>query len=309
VLIDRLLTNLSVRVDPFALCQLSPGWRLRLPGPPDVMLHYVLRGQGGVRGPSDAHNPVATSWMAVVPAGARHALETMGDIRDELRIDAPPEGPPVHTVIAGSAANPDLIVACGIVHVRYGQALGLFDYLRDVLVVNLTASPQVRFAFDGIFAEQCQGSTGSQAMTGALMTQCLVHLFRSLPADEGTGLPWLVALADERLGRAVDAILTDMAGDHTVESLADLASMSRSAFAARFQAAFGRSPMSFAHHVRMQRAVELMETTSLSVDQVGCRVGFTSRSHFSQSFARHTGVPPAQYRAERVFIGTQRRDH
>jgi len=38
VLLDKLLANLAVDVEPFALCLLSAGWRLRLPGPADVMI-------------------------------------------------------------------------------------------------------------------------------------------------------------------------------------------------------------------------------------------------------------------------------
>jgi AraC-like DNA-binding protein len=80
-------------------------------------------------------------------------------------------------------------------------------------------------------------------MTAALMTQCLVYLFRRLVSEPGGALPWLIALEDARLARAIDRILEDPSADHTVDSLADTASMSRSAFAEHFVAAFGRSPM------------------------------------------------------------------
>lgn len=54
--------------------------------------------------------------------------------------------------------------------------------------------------------------------------------------------------------------------------------------------------MSFVHHIRMQRAVELLEIEGLSVDQVSNRVGFASRSHFSRAFKKHTGVAPVLFR-------------
>src|SRR5262249_16343781 len=113
MLIDRLLANLSVRVEPFVLCQLSSGWRMQLPGPPGVMLHYVLKGRGAVRGPDGKSHPIARSWLVVVPPGTVHVLETGAKIRDELRVTAPPAGPPMHTITAGLAGAPDLIIACG----------------------------------------------------------------------------------------------------------------------------------------------------------------------------------------------------
>jgi|CXWL01.1.fsa_nt_gi AraC-like DNA-binding protein len=296
MLVDRLLSNLSVRVEPFALCQLSSGWRMRLPGPPDVMLHYVLKGRGAVRGPDGEARTISTAWLVIVPPRADHVLETGASIRDELRIDTTPAGPPVQSFIAGSASTSDLIVACGVIHVRYGQSLGLFDRLREVLVVDLSGIPQVPAAFEGIFGEQSSAVAGSATMTSALMTQCLVHVFRRLPSEAEQALPWLMALKDRRLAQAIDLILDDPAADHSVESLAVSASMSRSSFAERFAAAFARSPMSFVHHIRMQRAVELLELGTLSIDQVSSRVGFASRSHFSRAFKKHTGISPVQFR-------------
>ena len=296
MLIDRLLANLSVRVEPFVLCQLSSGWRMHLPGPPDVMLHYVLKGRGAVRGPDGKSRSIARSWLVVVPPRTVHILETEGKIRDELRITAPPAGPPIHAITAGAAATPDLVIACGVIHVRYGQSLGLFDRLREVLVVDLSGIAQVEAAFEGIFAEQSQAVAGGATMMGALMTQCLVHMFRRLPSEGQHALPWLVALKDRRLARAIDTILGDPAADHSVESLAAAASMSRSTFAEQFAAAFGRTPMSFVHHIRMQRAVELLEHGTLPVDQVASQAGFASRSHFSRAFKKHTGTSPNLFR-------------
>lgn len=80
-------------------------------------------------------------------------------------------------------------------------------------------------------------------------------------------------------------------------SLADVAAMSRSAFAERFTAVFGRPPMALVKDVRMRRAAGLLRADpTLSVDEVASRVGFSSRSHFSRSFEACYGAPPADFR-------------
>jgi AraC-like DNA-binding protein len=298
MVLDRLLSNLEVHVKPFALCLVSSGWRLHLPGPPTAMLHFVLMGEGAVRSGEGRSQPLGRGWLVVVPKGAAHALESDSEIHNEQRIDAPPEDAPVPRLVAGSADDPRLIVACGTLHVRFGESLGLFDHLTEVLAVDLSDSPEVYTAFQGILAEQILPSSGGEAMKAALMSQCLVHLFRRLCENRDCRLPWLVALEDSRLAKAIDRILEDPAVHHTVASLAASASMSRSSFAERFTSAFGCSPISLVHLVRMQRAAHLLEQDKvLSIEEVAERVGFSSRSHFARAFKEHCGASPTAYRA------------
>lgn len=260
------------------------------------MVHFVLKGGGFVRAAKASDHGIDAAWLVIVPAGTRHALETRGEIGNELQLDAPPEEPPIHRIIAGSANVTELMVACGIVDVRYGQTLGLFDHLKEVLALDLSGIPQVVAAFEGIFAEQAAPSPGGEAMTGALMTQCLVHFFRRLSVDQERTIPWLMALEDRRLGRAIDAMLDHPGAEHTVESLGEAAAMSRSSFAKHFAEAFGLSPMTFLHRLRMERAAEMLAADESSIDAIAIKVGFSSRSHFSRAFKKHTGVSPNEFR-------------
>ncbi len=295
-MLDKLLHNLALEIRPFALCMLNAGWRLRLPGPPMVLIHFVLQGRGTLRGPDGTLWPLAPMSMAIVPAGAAHVLEVTGEVLNELEIDAPPEGPPIHQIIAGASDHHDLVVACGMVNARFGESIGLFDHLRDVLTVDLSDVPHIGELFDEILAEQSQTSPGSKVLLAALMMQLLVHMFRRLACGTDRPLPWLTALEDPRLARAIDPVFDDPGAHHSVESLAACASMSRSAFAEHFTEAFTRSPMNFVNHVRMEHAVRLLENGSYSVEQIADKVGYSSRSHFSQAFKKHTGHSPSNYR-------------
>ena len=86
MLLDKLLSHLAVEVKPFALCLVSPSWRVRLPGPPAPMLHFVLQGKGIVRGPSNEPHPLAPFWLVVVPPGMSHTLESGDVVESELTI-------------------------------------------------------------------------------------------------------------------------------------------------------------------------------------------------------------------------------
>lgn len=301
VTLDRLLTNIAVRVEPFSLCLLSSGWSLRLPGSSDVMFHFVLQGSGTLRGPGDESHHLGRYWLAVVPQDAPHALECGSHVSSVRVINS---GPPPNTVpelIAGSPESADLRVACGLVDVEYGDSLSLFRNLREVIVADLSAYPPVRAAFKGILKERDQSSPGGAALATALMSQCLVYLLRHLSREPDPPLSWLTALDDPGLAPALDRIFDDPAAPHTVGSLADAALMSRSAFAERFHGAFACAPMAFLHDVRMRRAAQLLQAgRGLSVDEVARRVGFSSRSHFSQAFKAQFGESPAAYRREPV---------
>lgn len=206
-------------------------------------------------------------------------------------------------LVAGPEEAADFQVACGLVRVDYGDSLALFDHLREVVAADLSAHPQVRAAFEGILAEQAVPSPGGQTLMRAYMSQCLVYLLRHLTEEADETLPWLSALQDPDLSRAVDAILDAPAHAHTVASLADTALLARSTFAERFLAAFGCPPMAFLRDVRLRLGAQLLRQQDLSIGQVAHRVGFASRSHFSQVFTARFGITPAAYRSSPNGVG------
>jgi AraC family transcriptional activator of mtrCDE len=83
-----------------------------------------------------------------------------------------------------------------------------------------------------------------------------------------------------------------------VESLAESVNMSRSAFAKHFHDAFFNSPMNLVNHVRLERAARMLNSSPLPVERIGKNCGFSSRSHFSHAFKKHTGLSLAEFRAQ-----------
>ena len=92
MLLDKLLDYVEVQTEPFATCLISPGWRLNLPGPSNVMFHFVMQGRGALRLPDGTTYSMERFHLAVVPHGARHTLECGLDAQSERSIDALPSG-------------------------------------------------------------------------------------------------------------------------------------------------------------------------------------------------------------------------
>jgi AraC-like DNA-binding protein len=63
-----------------------------------------------------------------------------------------------------------------------------------------------------------------------------------------------------------------------------------------FKEETGVPPARYLRRLRMRRAMELLETTNLSVKQVMARVGVTDESHFVRDFKKACGLTPARYR-------------
>jgi AraC-like DNA-binding protein len=81
----------------------------------------------------------------------------------------------------------------------------------------------------------------------------------------------------------------------TVESLAEAAGMSRSAFAARFKELLGQTPLEYVTEWRMQKAIQLLERRDKKLPEVARLVGYESDAAFSKAFKRVVRANPSEY--------------
>src|SRR5882757_9394870 len=124
----------------------------------------------------------------------------------------------------------------------------------------------------------------------------------------------LLALAEaESASNPVSAVL-EYVRDHlseplTVADMADLVSLSPSAFAHLFRDVTGRSPYQFLKEMRLDQARELLVDGNLAVARVSKEVGYASVSHFITEFRGRFGVTPRAYcdlNAMNRELGSQR---
>ena len=107
-------------------------------------------------------------------------------------------------------------------------------------------------------AEQAPGSDVVATRLGeVLFIQALRAHFASGAGWRNKG--WLRAIFDRQIGFALSAIHDSVNTPWTVESLAEAAGMSRSAFAARFKELLGQTPLQYVTEWRMQKAMQLLE--------------------------------------------------
>jgi AraC-like DNA-binding protein len=97
------------------------------------------------------------------------------------------------------------------------------------------------------------------------------------------------------MGTALSAIHGRVNTPWTVESLAEAAGMSRSAFAARFKELLGQTPLEYVTEWRMQKAMQLLGQRDKKLIDVARSVGYESDAAFSKAFKRVVGANPGEY--------------
>lgn len=83
---------------------------------------------------------------------------------------------------------------------------------------------------------------------------------------------------------------------HSLDSLAQLACMSKRSFTRHFEKAVGMSVGKWITSQRLRRACELLETTTLSVEEIAEQAGFNTSSSFRQHFRACYKVSPRIWR-------------
>ncbi|WP_205910807.1 AraC family transcriptional regulator [Paroceanicella profunda] len=121
-------------------------------------------------------------------------------------------------------------------------------------------------------------------------------LFRVLQGPMGWMLRDIAmpGTALSRIGVAIRWIRENFGSPIRVEALAEMASLSLSAFHRHFKAATALSPLQYQKHVRLLHARAMLLGGAGNATEVAFRVGYASPTQFSREYARQFGLPPSQ---------------
>ncbi|MBB6188706.1 AraC family transcriptional regulator [Rhodanobacter sp. MP7CTX1] len=115
-------------------------------------------------------------------------------------------------------------------------------------------------------------------------------------AGERCGL--FAAVADSRISKVLQAVHENPGMPWTMQSMAGLACMSRSAFAERFTHLMQMPPMQYVTQWRVSVAEQLLRDRQQSVACIAEQMGYSSEAAFRRLFKRVSGVCPGQIRAD-----------
>jgi len=121
-----------------------------------------------------------------------------------------------------------------------------------------------------------------------------------VPLEREGGQPQLIKHEGPESGDSLNGILLwlleNLGRKLTVESLAAKFNLSVRTLGRRFHQQTGLSPLKWILSARIRRSQQLLESTSLSIEEVATAAGFDSASAFRDRFHRQIGASPSTWR-------------
>nr|WP_315472466.1 AraC family transcriptional regulator [uncultured Undibacterium sp.] len=186
---------------------------------------------------------------------------------------------------------------CASVHFEGGDNHPLARALPPIIVLPLAQVPGLAGALDLLFLEADQVRCGHRLMVDRLFEVVLLQLLRWLldhGEESGVSMGLVSGLADPQLARALTAIHESPQNPWSLESLADLAAMSRSAFAGRFKRVVGVAPAEYLTDWRMALAKKQL-SQGRAVKLIAPDLGYANASALSRVFTQRTGMSPREW--------------
>lgn len=144
----------------------------------------------------------------------------------------------------------------------------------------------------GFLHEQIQRRTSDDASTaGSSEKQMLLLLIQLLQERYGQALR-----LDKRIQAARSYLDEHYAATISLSALAAIASLSPRQLSKLFREQLGMTPAQYQLEKRMQQSWQLLESTSLPIQQIADQVGYESLAAFSDRFRKHFGRSPRYFR-------------
>lgn len=154
-------------------------------------------------------------------------------------------------------------------------------------------SPVIRSALQNLWVLSEEEGVPSRLLVRAAGCEILAELCRlgGAPLETVNG-----GLAPVIQRRSLEAMRTRMSEDLSLDELAADAGLSVFHFARMFKQSLGVPPRVYLTQLRMERAIELLQKTELTITQIAQEVGYSSSQVLARIFLKHYHRSPTEYR-------------
>jgi len=136
----------------------------------------------------------------------------------------------------------------------------------------------------------------SRLKPSALQDAAAISDFAAMEKEEAEATDDIAHTKHPEVRKILKYIEQNYNQDITVKSLSQYVMMGENYVSALFKKKMGQNLIHYLHEVRIKKAKAYLESSDLSVNEIGSMVGFMNDNYFIKIFKRLTGVTPSQYR-------------
>lgn len=125
----------------------------------------------------------------------------------------------------------------------------------------------------------------------------VAHLLRAHGTRSVGGLVTPLRLTPMQEARAKEMLVANLDGELTIRELAGECGMSVTAFSNAFKRSVGIPPHRWLLERRVARALTLLRTSSMTLDEIASACGFADAQHLTRIFAQTVKATPAEFKA------------
>jgi AraC-like DNA-binding protein len=200
--------------------------------------------------------------------------------------------PESHQLRALESDNAKIVCAS----IQYGADTSnpLTNALPDMIVLEIEEDGYIASAAQGLFEEAFSNREGKQLLVNKLAEVVLIHLLRLIveKGEKSSGL--LAGLAHKQLSHVLLNIHQAPQQHWTLDTMSQLAFMSRSKFAEEFKKVVGQTPGDYLIDWRISMAQNEMKKGK-PIAVVANEVGYENTSALSKAFRRKIGQSPTEW--------------
>lgn len=163
--------------------------------------------------------------------------------------------------------------------------------LKIPAVVKITDRKQFESAFEKMIVAHYKKTLFSENLSNSYM-QVLI----SLIAQNSVFICDNSNPKNENLEKILSIMHMNYNKPIEIKKYADICCVGKEHFIRLFKAYTGYPPYNYQLKIRIERAIEMLENTSINISDCAETVGFKDPAYFSRIFKRLTGHPPTYYK-------------
>lgn len=290
---SQLVERLRLDVEVYHNAKVCGRWQINEHELGSTCFHMATLGGCRLEVPGHLICELAEGDIVIFPSELPHSMMP-------LKGDVPKlHGEQRHLDFSTAAAETGTGMLCGSVKFSHGASQMLLDALPSVFILRaekiIEDSDWAKSLLQMILAESLAPRLGARVLLNRLSELLFIFALRQFIHGQPEQVGVLALYQQPQLARVLARVQQQPDKAWTLQTMADLAAMSRSKFAEQFRTVSGWTAMQYLTWWRMQLAWSELQAGAAVAETAEC-VGYQSEAAFSKAFKAQFGLRPGAAR-------------